>query len=316
MNIFILEPIGQRSYLLFDTMEATFRQQGHEFVSSAATAEVCFFDLWNGYGEYYETDVDAVIKAGMPVVVWDFFDQWGDATHRPNWWGFDDCKKLHEKAAKGERWARILELMLSFNPLKVSFTRKLSSSWEYPSWVKPIDCCLYPDHDFAPATLSELMSRTNDFCWIGNSSPWRATAICDLVQRFGQEGIDRQFTYDRIPHAEWLDRHRNARMFIEADGGGYGSERPFQLGTIAPMLKIRNDMRSYAPWTDGVNCIEVGQPDGHISEHEVTGLIDLLRDSPRLYQIYRNGIDHLHQHYSPTARAEYVLNTMAEAGLK
>ena len=87
MKIFILQPTGQKSWHLFDTMEKTFSERGHEFVLNAEDAQVVFFDLWNHGGVYYKRDVEKVLFWQLPVVGFDFQDQWGSPEHRPNWWG-------------------------------------------------------------------------------------------------------------------------------------------------------------------------------------------------------------------------------------
>lgn len=314
MKIFILEPTGHKSDYLFQTMEETFRAHGHEFIGRPDDADVIFYDLWNIGGIYCRRDVEKVLFWQKPVVYFDFKDQWGSPQHRPNWWGFDDYKILNERATQDQRWAVHLREFLEAGLVKVGFMRKMAKSWEYPSFVKPIECVMYPGHDFEPVTQDSFAARKFDVCFIGNATPWRANAATSLA--LAGINADFFFPFHRLENDEWLSRHANARMFLEADGGGFGSERPYQLATIAPMLKVRNDQHMAFPWTDGENCIEVGDQWGSISEKEAFEARKVFINLNMSYGIYLNGIAHLHAHYTPEARSLYILDTLKEAGIK
>lgn len=320
MRIFILEPVGHKSYQLFDTMEETFRQMGHEFCHDVADADVVFYDLWNIGGIYCKRDVDKVLFWQRPVVGFDFKDQWGSPNHRPNWWGFDGFLILHKKAGEGQAWAIHLKQFLEAGLVKLMFMRKMCKSWDYFDWVRPIECCIYPGHDFEPATEDEFWHKRSEVCWIGNATPWRANFMFSLG-RFRESGeepmaIDCFFPNERVSNAEWIARHRDAFMFVEADGGGFGSERPYQLGFLAAMLKQKNDQRMAFPWTDGVNCVEIGDELGRVEFPEWKRVSDLCNSPHALYQIYLNGIQHLRDHYTPEARSRYVLEQMEIVDLK
>lgn len=314
MKIFVLEPTGQKSYQLFDTMVETLMSQGHTFIEKAVDADVIFYDLWNVGGIYCKRDVDTILFWQKPVVCFDFKDQWGSPLHRPNWWGFDDNKILGEMSAKDQRWAVHLKQFLEAGLVKLCLMRKMAKSWEYPEWVRPIEVAMWPDHDFEPVSKDELMWRPNEVGFIGNATPWRANAATSLLSRV--KSSDFFFPFHRLPHEEWLKRHRECRMFMEADGGGFGSERPMQLITIAPMLKIRNDQRMAHPWVDNVNCIEVGRMYGEVTLEEAEWVHKKCYDGEFLHQIYLNGIQHAHDYYTPEARSRYVLEQMATVGLK
>jgi hypothetical protein len=315
MKIFILEPTGQKSYELFSTMVETFMSQGHIFIEKAVDADVIFYDLWNVGGIYCKRDVETILFWQKPVVVFDFKDQWGSPQHRPNWWGFDENKILGEKCSDGQRWAVHLKQLLDAGLVKLCFVRKMAKGWGYPDWVRPIECCIWPGHDFEPASRDDYVNRPHDACFIGNATPWRANAVGTLI-KFGFD-VRFFFPYFRMEHDEWLQEHRYSKTFIEADGGGFGSERIYQLATISAQLRIRNEQRMAYPWTDGVNCLEVGSWMGCVSEIGENELLrQRLNDHDFMYSIYMNGVKHLHAYYTPEARSRYVLEQMATVGLR
>lgn len=314
MKVFLLQPTGQKSYQLFDTMVGKFSERGHSFVHDVADADVVFYDLWNVGGIYSKRDVEKVIFWQRPVVGFDFKDQWGDAHFRPQWWGFDGNKILGQKAEDGHAWAIHLKEFLGVGLVKLMFVRKMAKSWTYPDWVRPIEVAIWPDHDFDLVSMQEFAARPHGVCWIGNATPWRANAVSSLCR--GRIDVDFFFPLHRLEHADWLARHRNSIMFLEADGGGFGSERPAQLGRLAVQLRVRNDQKMAHPWVDGVNCIEVGDSMGIVTKEECESLKDKLSDIPLMYSIYMNGAHHLRKHYSTDARANYVLEQMETVGLK
>lgn len=295
-------------------MEKTFAEKGHEFCLNPADADVIFYDLWNVGGRYIKRDVEQILFWQKPVVGFDFKDQWGSPEHRPNWWGWDDFAPLREKSSQDHAWATHLLQFLEAGIIRIMFMRKMCQSWVYPSWVAPIECAIWPEHDFDPCTKDALCKRTHDVCFIGNATPWRANAACDLAA--GGINGDFFFQLHRIEHEKWLGRHAHAKMFLEADGGGFGSERPYQLATLAPMLKIKNDQKMAHPWKNGENCIEIGGTWGNVMPYECRELKRSLMDLDWLHQIYLNGVQHLHDHYSTEARANYVLQQMKGAGLE
>lgn len=323
MKVFVLQPTGQKSYQLFDTMVETFMSQGHTFIEKAVDADVIFYDLWNLGGVYCKRDVDTILFWQKPVVVFDFKDQWGSPQHRPNWWGFDDNKILGEMSAKDQRWAVHLKQFLEAGLVKLCLMRKMAKSWEYPEWVRPIEVAMWPDHDFEPVSKGEFSSRPNDICFIGNATPWRANLAFGMASFSSGYGIceeflkfDCFFPFIRLEHEEWLSRHREAKFFVEADGGGFGSERPMQLITVSAMIRQKNDQRMAYPWVDGINCVEIGNTWGQIEDGDSEKIFNLLHIPDDLHQIYLNGIQHAHDYYTPEARSRYVLEQMATVGLK
>lgn len=317
MKIKAISPAEFTTPMLYETFVDTFHENGHEFVDLVENADVIFFDLHSGFAPYKVGEVDAVQNKGIPVVVFDAFDYWSTHKHRPEWHGWDDWKMLNEKALKNQDWAMWLRSFLRNRQVKLYFMRKMSESWTYPDYVRPLELIKYPDHDFPLVSVDELAYRPYDICFIGNATPWRANMVCDLVKAGFK--VDYFFPFHRMEHDEWLVRHRQAKLFLEADGGGFGSERPYQLATLSPMLRQRNDQLMAHPWSPRLNCLEAGDYMGNLVDGESMcdqrEILDILEDTDQLHSIYLNGIEHLHTNYSAKARSLYILEQMSSVGI-
>jgi len=293
MKFFVIEPIGRKSYLLFDTMEGYFNSQGHQFVTSAEESDICFYDEWCGFGEYNQGDINTVLRKRVPVFSFNFHDYNDTIT----WPGFNNWEHLQH-----EEWAVNLRKFIDAGLVKGYFMRKMNKYLPYPEWVRPIECIQYPDHDFPLTTLQDFVWRPNDVCFIGAWSKERESVINGLVK----SGfiVDYQFTEERIPHDEWIDRHRKARFFLSADGGGYGDERVFQLSNIACILRQINNHRQLHPLVGGIDCIKIHE---NPTEREVNEIADLKRRNENIYEMYKRGAEHVRLYYSADYRAKYIL---------
>ncbi len=324
MKIFAAEPIGQKSYLLMDTMVETFVRHGHTFTDDPSECDVCFFDLHTGVSPFCREMMGSIVNRGCPVVVFDQ-NEYGHAPpgegwtdwnplNRPTWFGLGDKSALKEKAQELD-WAFWLSEFFVLGQVKLYFMRRMTSLVEFPDYVRPLDLVIYPDHDFQAASFEEFASRPNDICFIGGRFPWRSNVI-EGLSACGFK-IDFQFINEtgRIPHDEWLGRQEEARLYVSGDGPEDSSDRHCQLTTLAVRLKLRSFHRVPNPWTHGVNCIEACDATGRIQDGDCEMIRALLDDPARLYQIYLNGIDHLHAHYTPEARSEYILLEMGKAAL-
>jgi len=301
VKVFYLSPLHFVSPQLFETF--SFEK------SDIENADVCFFDMHNGFDGYDFSVIHEVVERRLPVVYFDFSDHIGAEDLRVNWFGFDNWRGLESNS---QDWAVALKLFISNNLLRIYFMRKMSVRESYQPFVYPIELTLYPNHDFAPAAKWELTSRPYDMTFIGNSSPCRANMVCDLVPDFK---INYLFTLVRLENAAWINEHYKGKFFIEADGGGFGSERFLQLMFIAPMVRQRNDQKYAYPFTDMVNCVEVGNGWGRISKNDVEKLQSVLQDKDKMYDIYMGGMEHIKKYYSDEARNNYIENILKLNGL-
>lgn len=303
MRFYFISPIGATSPGLYETFNDTFVKEGHSIVSDIRVADIVFFDLHSGYLPYDLDLLRYVIDNGLPVVVFDAHDYHCNSTK--HWYGGNDWSNL--VPCMDNMWARFLyEAKDKCKPL-IYFMRKMQVDGNFGNNAYPYELCLYPDHDFAATTMEELSSRPNDICFIGCKSPHREKVINGLLSD-GRLKVDYQFTEERIPHNEWLNRHRQAKFFLEADGGGLGSERPYQLIKIAPMLRQRNLQKIAHDWRDGKTCLKISTTDGTVLKADIDAIVNTIKDPEKLYEIYTEGIAHMGLYFTPEARSLYILN--------
>jgi hypothetical protein len=297
MNFYFISPIGKKSDYLYDTFIPTFERLGHKIVSDIQLAECVFYDLWCGWGEYDKGEIEATIKNELPVVVFDFFD-YSDRVHWHGWHNWD--------AVTNQNWASNLKRFIDRDLVKVYFMRKIHRHLEYPTFVHPIECVLYPTHYFELVSEEELFNRPNDIFFIGNTSKERESVCNELAKHFKCDFILGQ---ERIPHDEWLRRARNAKMFLTADGGGWSDERPYQLINIAAMLRQNNNHKQLHEFHDMVFSVNISK---NPTSADILNIENVLSLSKLLYYIYISGATYMKEHYSSIARANYVLETVLE----
>lgn len=314
MIFHFISPIGHKSPGLYDSFVDVFINRGHTITDDVAKADCCFFDLHAGFAPYDWTVLNHVLNNRIPVVVMDAHDYYGQKEMRSDWVGFNDWQRLKFLADKDQHWAKFILLAKDRCAPFVYFLRKMQKSWPYPSFVRPFELTLFHDHDFPLVSKEELAFRPHDVCFIGAASPWRSNLIAGLLKD-GRLVVDYFFPFIRIPHNEWLKRHCMSKLFLEADAGGFSSERPYQLMTISPMLRVSNDQLIHENWTDGIDCIEVGDVWGTPSKQDIDKIIDALQPD-NLYRLYVTGVERLQKHFTDETRANYILDQLATFNIK
>lgn len=321
MNILFVKSLIDHELDHFGTFENEFRSQGVRIVKDAQSADIVFFKLQCHFKSYDWNALNVIIARQLPVVVFDFLD-WPTGVE---WFGWDWNRTLTDEYMSRQEWPKFLRM--ARNQIRLYFMRGMNLDREYPPFVRPIEPSNYKylpsfvgqpratDFNFPAVLIDDLIKRPNDLCFIGWAHNRRVTFICRLIQSGFK--VDWEWPVNRLPHNVWLDRHRNAKMFIEADGGGHGSDRPYQLMAIAPMLRQASNRQMAVPWENGRHCLEIGSPGGNgdISDTELAKLRELLASPERLYEIYTSGLFHSRKHFSDEARAQYVLRCIKEAGL-
>jgi len=299
MKVCFISPKNVSSPMLFDT----FGLQEH----SIEDADTVFFDLHSGLFDYDWSLVERVVERKLPVVVFDQFDYFTGCGYVNTYY-----ERIIEQADR--HWAKALKLFQDNGLVKVYFMRKMSKTIKYPSCFYPYELIQYPDHDFPMVSQDELFSRPYDFCFIGNTATPREN-IC--------EGLEKHFKCDfvlaqpRLEHNEWLNRHRQAKFFIECggggeSGGGFNSERSYQLITISPMLKVIDEQLLLHDWTNGINCLKASEIP---TEWEINFIRKTLENKDRVYKIYNAGVNYMKENYSEKSRAEYILSILKQEKL-
>lgn len=303
MKIYFISPVGRKSDRLYDTFEETFKAEGHEIVRNSLDADIVFYDLWCGWGEYNPVTISEVIRKKLPIIVFDFFD----FNDNVAWHGFTNFQNV-----KHESWALNLLLFLDAGLVKAYFMRKMNKNMKYPAYVYPIEETQFKDHDFPPVSEDELFNRPNDVCFIGAESKERRAVIDELLKH-PQIKVDYHFTKERIPHDEWLNRHRQAKFFLSADGGGFSDERSYQLITTSAFLRQTNNHYQLHPFKNGISCMDI---EPSFAEVDIPNLKSILTDKGWLYNLYLSGIQHMKNYYSQGYRAKYILNILKENNIQ
>ncbi len=325
MKAILLHPVGYelrpRGHELdhFQAIEDTMTKRGHEMLQPEriGEADVLMIDnnCWNvdggGTSPYDWPVLQTVIDKHLPVVYFDNFDHAGTDKCEGRWPGSDDWKDaLAYEPDKNHLFH--FGWMISrpgANPLLL-FMRKMQLSQKYPDYVLPLEYPIFEEYPLV--SQQELCARPFDVCGLANLSHTRAVAMIDLY-RDGRLKCDCQVIpdYRRLTHDAWIDRHRQAKFFLEADAS-LGSERPMRLITIAPMLRVKSDHKLPFPRTDMVHMVEIGDYDGAISRQDVDKVLTVLHDPDLLYLIYKNGAEHMRKYYSLEARSNYVVDKIEE----
>jgi hypothetical protein len=302
-KFYFISPIGATSPGLFETFPATFVANGHSITNYINEATCVFFDMHSGYLPYDWNVLNVVLEKRLPVCVFDCHDYHGNSTK--NWYYFS----LQNYIAND--WAKFLWLAKEFCKPFIHFLRKMQTDNNFPDWVYPFEYVQFPDHDFPLTTSQELNSRPYDACFIGAKSP-RREAFINALQQDGRLKLDIQWTTERIPHEDWLNRHRQAKFFIEADGGGLGSERPYQLMPISIMLKQENLQKINNDWISGFECVKLPSVP---TIGDFIHLLPIIRDHNLMYHIYLKGNEKLKTYFSEQYRANYILDILKKNGI-
>ncbi len=301
MKFCFISPIGYKTPMLFDTLVPEFEKQGHTITPYIHDCEVVLVDLHSRIGDFDIDVTNYILSRRLPIVFFDFWDY--GAMSKEVWIGDNNWEYLRNLEFK-KQWARFV--LWSLDLCKVMFfVRKMDETKKYNGNVHPIELCLYPDCDFPEVTKEELISRKNDVCFIGNTSPTRENTIRSLIQNGFV--VDAELGKQKIPHDRWLARHRNAKFFLESCGGGYGSERPYQLITISPMLKTRNTQLINADFISKFDCLKIHE---NMNDTDIKNLKEYLRDGDMLHTIYKQGIMSMKRYFNFGYRANYILETL------
>lgn len=301
---------------LFKALAPYLAKRGHEMIADINRADMILFDsnVWDlgdisgprgRYSPYDKSVLDTVISRRLPIVFFDNFDYHGTPTFHCPWSGRNDWEDMLK--IPDQQWAQFMyRASRPENCRVLYFLRKMQLSQTYPDWVFPLE---YPLFDYYPmATKEELFNRPFDVCLLANASLPRINAMNDL-KADGRLKVDAAMMPVRIPHAAWVDRHRHAKLFAEADAS-MGSERPQRLMTVAPMLRVKSDHRIPFPRQDMIHQVTVGDYAGHIYRADVDKILAVVNDADLLYSIYTQGAEHMIKYYSMDARCNYVIDVI------
>lgn len=298
LRIRYISPNGRKSDYLFDTFTPTFEKYGHKIVNDVKECDIVFFDYYSGLGSFNVDELDYVVEKKLPVVCFDATDF--GAMSKEKW--------FYTKNYPLQREDELFLKIVADEGNLIYFMRKMDKTATFPDWVLPYELIMYPDHDFPLASPAELINREYDICFIGNTSPTRNNAVRGLLNS-GEFKIKSIFPQTRLPHNEWLEFHKQSKLFLEACGGGFGSERPYQLITISPMLKVRNTQLIKNDFIDGEDCLMINE---FPTKEDIQKVREVLNDPFTLHSIYTKGVEKMKRYFNAEYRANYILETIKE----
>jgi hypothetical protein len=300
-KVFFISPIGKSTPDLFPSFIPTLKERGYEVVGDLKDADMIFFDIFSWLVEYDSLILNGIVERNIPIVFFDESDYGGCVDGTDTWF-------FHKVSSDGITLLEtfIMMLLQSKTPM-IYFMRKMDKIKEFPSWVVPYEKCLYKECISNPVSKEELFNRPYDICWIGNGSPTRQNTVNGLLKAGFNMYVHWTHEQGKIPHDEWMNLHKQSKMFLTSDGGGYGDERPHQLMFSSVMLRQRNNQLIAHNFRDGLDCLEVSENPEPI---EIQNIQKLLNDEELLHHIYLNGIHRLNRYFTEPYRANYILDTI------
>lgn len=279
MNIIYLHPNGYVNPHLFPTYKETFSEQGHIEVSNPYEATHCFIEMVSGEISYNQEILRVVKERRIPLICF-------------------DNREFHVMGTG--RWYPV-----SLEP-DLYFIRTMIKGDLYPDNCFPYDWAYF--NEYPQASKEELSSRPYDVCFIGVEAPARTSLINGLLND-GRLKVKHIFNdhLTRLPHSQWINEHRQAKLFIECEGGGLASEKFLQLFSIAAMLKVDNKHLMAFPFTQLENCIKINEQPSYV---DIEIVCRVLKEPDWLYGIYTKGIIHMKEYYSESSVSNYILKTI------
>ncbi len=295
MKIIFISPVGKTTPLLFDTFVKTFSDAGHTIVTDVNNADIAFFDYYSGLGAYNVSELNRATERRIKIVAFDETDYGGMS--KENWF-------MNDKNTTSNH-SQIFLKLAAYNDTLIYFMRKMDKTKSYPSYVFPYEKII--ECEFEPTTKEELSNREYDFFWIGNESPQRKATVEGLLRNGFKGYVHWTNERGKLPHKDWVNAHKKAKFFLESDGGGFGSERPHQLITVACLLKQENSQLLTHPFKQAVEYVGISE---NVTDLDASNLRLVLTDNNWLYSMYTKGIEHMKKYYTAEYRSKYLLDTI------
>lgn len=271
---------------MFPLFKPTFYAKGHTFTANIEAADCVLIDLHSRISQYDQSEIDYVLSSGVPVATFDEWDRGGLSV---------------------DKWPNPLTVQqrqvfdsFTFGGKHLHFCRLLDKNKEYPSYLYPFEKPYFYEEPIV--SEDELFARPYDLCFIANTSPQREVIAAALRSDKRLKCIIK-LGEPKMPFNEWVDLHRQSKLFVSASAGGYSNERIQNLFSISALIQERTDQLLLHPFSHAMNCLKVHQPPTQL---DLQTIHEVVNDKKRLYQIYINGFNFVKQYYSK----EYIAADM------
>jgi len=295
MKIYMLSPQSvPLNPCLFPTFRKTFHSNGHEFVDRISDCDVVFFDLHTRVADYNEYEIDWLSNAIVPVVT---FDEWDRGNMSKEVWPFPLTPQQ--------------ELVDVFDSTlhTVHFCRLMDKKQAYPEnlypYEKPIS---YEEIIHSP---DEIFNREYDICYIANQSPSR-DAIAKALMEDKRLKCDILIGGKKLEFTDFLNRHKNAKLFISSGAGGFTDERVQCLFSVAGIIRERSDQVLLHDFVHQETCLRIDNPP---TKEDLDAIFEVVNDKQKLYDIYKSGYHFVKKYYSEEYIATYILETLKKEGI-
>lgn len=232
--------------------------------------------------------------------------------------------EIHGKRWEGEHGPLrdFLVTLVATQPDRLIYLRReVFRGWPYPDGlVWPVNFTLQAAHDSPPNREQFLTRPFMIKCAWGETNPVRAQIARRLellVKSFSGEIRSPVYIGDtgRLPPgAGYVDWHKDAKLFVTADGHGLGGGREWELIPHLAMLRKQSLMVVHDDFVDQETCLQFGTPDDcHLDEMEAK--LRWVEEEPEaIWAIHEKAYHHAHRHHTLEGQAEYVASIMAARG--
>lgn len=267
---------------LFPLFVDTWRSKGIQIVDRIEDATHILIDLHSRISDYDQSDVDYILGTDKHLISFCEYDRGG-------------MSNLAWPYPLTEQQGRIFNHLTSDS---IHFCRLLNKKIKYSANVFPYErTILYQEPKLRP---EELFNREFDVVGIMNTAPQRE-AIKKALEEDGRLKCNIILGADKIPLHDWINEHKRGKFFLSASGGGYSSEKPQHLFSVAAMLQERTDQLLLHEPIHLSTCIKI---DSSPTKSDIDTIVETVKDKEKLYQLYENNYNFMTMFYS----AEYISN--------
>jgi len=293
MRIYLLSP---KDVLpnphLFPLWVNEWGRQGCEIVDNIIDANAVFIDLHSRIADYSDTDMGVLIGCtDKTLVTFDEFDKGG-------------MSKLDWPEPLNQQQKTIFDHIEKNNINAVHFCRLLNKKNKYPSNVFPYEKPYF--FDFGLLSENDIWDRLYDIVWVANTAPQREK-LKNILEKDGRLKTKIILGAKKLPLQDWINAHRQGKMFISWSAGGFGDEKIQHLFSVAAIIKENNNQLFLHDFTHLENCI---RPNPNPTKEDVDKIVEIVNNKETLYEIYKNGYDFVKKYYSKEYIASNILETI------
>ncbi len=289
MKFYLLSPQVPPNPHLFPMFVEEWRRNGAELMDRIEDSDAVLIDLHSRIAEYDESIIDFICSSRIPIVTFDEYDKGG-------------MSNLDWPDPLTEQQERLFDHIRNEDIASVHFCRLLNKTKKYPSNVYPFEKPIL--HEEPIVSADELFNRAYDIVWIANSAPQRDT-FKEALEIFTPLKCKIILGAEKIPLQDWIEAHKEGKMFVSWSAGGYGDEKMQHLFSVSAAIKENNDQLFLHDFTNLENCI---RPNPFPKIIDLDTIIFMANNKERLYEIYKNNYAFMKKYYSKEYIANDILN--------